>query len=394
MQQKRATVVVTGMGAVTPLGIGCTTFWQGLSGNRSAIRQIERFTVPKGVPALGATIPDEYLPTIQHAYANNFCAWSMQQVLTDLCVNVGYTAMGLSQLGRGAIFFSTHFDGDSYDQTLREGGVLTVTSTSTWSLDRWAVWLQEQTGAETATCILTTCTGANTAIGLATDWLALDLCDWALAGGMEMIHPEYLLEQDCLRALSSTGCHPFARDRDGTVMGEGAGLLLLERAENAQQRQASIYATIAGYSLYSDNTDLTRVAADGHTIRHAMQQALEAADVSTEEIGYINAAATGSPALDDAELVALRSLFPSLPPVSTIKAQIGHGIGVSGALETIATIMALQEQFLPPTLGSDPQVLGFDSVPIARPQRLMVALNNAVSMSGHICSTVLKRGLA
>ena len=384
-------VVITGMGVVSPFGVGCETFWQAISGNQCAIAPVERFAVPAGIPNLGATIPAACLAEIEQEYGGQICRWAMQKVLEETCRVAQVAPTQLRTWGEGAVFFSNHFDADAYEATMREGGQLSPAAALDWCLDRWAVWLQNQTAASHSLGIITACTGSNVALGLGFDWISSGLGKWALVGGMDMLHPELLIELDCVRMLSATGCRPFAADRDGTVLGDGAGLLLLEDAEHARQRNAPILATMAGYSLAADTTGLTKIAADGSHLAQAIRDALRQAETPAEEVGYINTSATGSPALDDAVLCALHTAFAgNPPPISSLKSQVGHSIGGSAALESIATILALQHQILPPTLG--PGSTKIDTVPYARPHAFSVAMNNAVAMSGHICTTVLKRG--
>lgn len=392
MDQRKRQVVISGMGVVSPFGVGCETFWQAISNNQCAISQIERFTMPDGIPNLGATIPATCLAEVEREYDGEICRWAMQQILAETCHMAQVTPSQLQTWGQGAVFFSNHFDADIYQATMNEGGLLSAARAQDWCLDRWATWLQTQTSAQYSQGIITACTGSNTALSLGFDWIASGLSDWALVGGMDMLHPELLIELDSVRMLSATGCRPFAKDRDGTVLGDGAGLLLLEDAEHAKQRNAPALAYMAGYGLTADTTGLTKIAADGSPLAQAMYDALRQAETPVEDVGYINTSATGSATLDDAVVCALRTVFGSnLPPVSSLKSQVGHSIGGSGTLESIATIMALQHQILPPTLGSGEGV-ALDIIPRARPHAFSVALNNAVAMSGHICTTVLKRG--
>jgi len=396
MQKSGQPVVITGMGVVSPFGVGVEKLWQAVSTNQCAISSIQRFSVAPGMAHLGATIPEACLEEVQHAYAGDLCRWIMEQTLAETCQSAHLALDQLPTLGRGIVFFSNHFDADVHQRTLKEHALVTAQGAQQWCLDFWAEWLQVRSGAERGLGVITTCTGSNTAISLSMDWVGAGLADWALVGGMDILHAEVLAELDSVRLLSPSGCRPFARDRDGTVLGDGAGLLLLERADQARKRGAKIWASLPGYGLAADTSGLTRIAADGHFLCQAMTQALQHANLPPEKIGYVNAAATGSPALDEIELLALQKIFPDQPPpISSLKAQIGHSIGASGTLETIVTVLALEHQLLPPTLGVQlaPEY-GIDIVPYARPHTFVFALNNAVSMSGHMCTTVLQRGFS
>jgi 3-oxoacyl-[acyl-carrier-protein] synthase II len=385
-------VVITGLGAVSPFGPGVVALWSNVAAGRCAIRPTTRFTVPGDITPLSATIPDEFVREINQDFGGQVCRWTMEHLLVETLASAGLTGRTLS--GRGAVFFCNHFDQDAYQAALSQGGQISPANLGDWSLDHWANWLAAQTGAETALGIITACTGANLAISLGYDWISRGRADWALVGGMDMLHPELFIEMDTLRMLSSTGCRPFSADHDGTVLGDGGGLLLLERLDLAQERGAPNQAELLGYGMATDTFAPGKLYSDGRSAYRALTLALEKAGLQPADVGYVSASATGSPAVDEVEIKALLSLFEeAAPPTSALKSQIGHSIGGSAALEAIVTIKALQEQRLPPTLGLAPYgSYPLDFVPEPRPHTFSIALNNAIAMSGHICTTVFKRG--
>jgi 3-oxoacyl-[acyl-carrier-protein] synthase II len=320
--------------------------------------------------------------------------WTVTQALRETLASAD--VRGAAPAGRGVVFFGNHFDPDAYQAAEDAGGHVAEADLDLWSMDRWALWLTRQVGAARGLGVMTACTASNLAIGLGYDWIADGQADWALVGGMELLHSEILVELDSLRMLSATGCRPFSSDHDGTIAGDGCGLLLLERWDRAIERGAPIRAELLGYGQATDTAGLSRLDPAGGSVFQAMSAALEASAVEPRNIGYINAGATGAPSVDDAELHALERMFGgSPPPTSSLKSQIGHSIGGAAAVEAIVTVQALMHQQLPPTLGlaaDTPKHLDF--VPHPRPHTFDHALNNAIAMGGHICTTVFRRWAA
>jgi 3-oxoacyl-[acyl-carrier-protein] synthase II len=366
-------VLVTGMGVVTPFGPGVDRLWTGLVSGESRIAERDRFQLPSG-PTLSAAMPDEFHAEIETRYGGRANAWAVETMLAE---TLGPSSAAPKLPGRGAVFFGNAFDGDAYadpDPKTRE-----------WRVDRWAAWLQERTGAETASCILTACTTANTAISLGADWIASGDCDWAIVGAMELLHPELLIEVDCLRMTSPTGCRPFSEDHDGTVLGDGAGLFLLESARHASERGVRGLVEVAGFGLATDG-GLGKFTSDGSAVRGMMEQALTSAELPPSAIDFINSAGTGSAQVDDLDFTGIRALFGDLPPiVYSVKPLIGQSIGGTGAVEAVATILSLLRQEVPSSL-TDPR--GPRQAPGSP---LDAALNNSIAMNGHMATTLFRR---
>ena len=235
--------------------------------------------------------------------------------------------------------------------------------------------------------ISTACSSATHAIGLAFQMVRSGMVSAAIAGGHEAPLPfGFLRAWDSMRVVSPTQCRPFSADRDGMTIGEGAAMLTLETLESAQARNAHIYAEIVGFGMSADASHITQPFAEGAA--SAMRRALKDANATTEEVGYISAHGTGTQANDSIEAAAIHQVFGPRAahiPVSSTKPLHGHSIGASGALESIATILALQENLLPANTGVteiDP-TLDLDII-LQNPRKATpkLALSNSLAFGG------------
>ena len=229
------------------------------------------------------------------------------------------------------------------------------------------------------------CASANHAIGQALAMLRSDLADVVVSGGADAsLVPGYIKSWEALRVLSPDACRPFSADRNGLVLGEGAGVLVLERWEHAAGRGARVLAELAGHGMSADGLSLT--APDAAGAADAMEAALLDADMAPGEVGYVNAHGTGTRLNDSTEAAALHRVFAGRPPpVSSIKGAIGHCLAASDALEAVATVLALRDGVLPPTAGwqtPDPECY-IDPIPgEARPVQAEAALSNSFAFGG------------
>ncbi len=232
--------------------------------------------------------------------------------------------------------------------------------------------------------VASACASANHAIGLAADTIRAGRADVMLTGGADASLVVGVFKcWEALRVLSADACRPFSRDRSGLVLGEGAGILVLEDWDHAWRRNAPILAELAGSGMSADGFDLTAPDAEGAAA--AMRAALDDAVLDAAEIGYVNAHGTGTRLNDRTESVALRQVFRRPPPVSSSKSMIGHCLSAGGALEAVATVMALHDGVLPPTAGfreADPEC-DVDCVPnVSRPAPIQAALSNSFAFGG------------
>lgn len=244
--------------------------------------------------------------------------------------------------------------------------------------------------------VASACASAGHAIGQAFHAVANGLLDLAVTGGCDApIVPGVIRAWEALGMLSPDVCRPFSRDRSGTVLGEGAGILVLEAWNKATARGARIHGEVVGFGMSADAADL--IAPDVHGAVRAMQAALDDACEPPEAVGYANAHGTGTRLNDRAEAEALRRVFgPRLPdlPVSSVKAMLGHTIGACGGIDAVVTVLALRDRILPPTMNfreADPQC-AIDCVPgRSRLTEADLALSNSFAFGGLNAVLALRR---
>lgn len=237
------------------------------------------------------------------------------------------------------------------------------------------------------------CASSNHAIGLAMQLIRSGAADVMLAGGAEAtLTFGGVKAWEGLRVLAPDACRPFSANRKGMVIGDGAGVLVLEAEDHARARGARILAEVAGFGMSADAGDI--VAPDPEGAAAAMRLALVDAGMGAEEVGYINAHGTGTLANDRSEAAAIRQVFGHAPPVSSTKSMHGHAIGATGALEALACVMALREGALPPTISyemQDPDC-ALDVVPnLVRKAQVTAALSNAFAFGGLNAVLALRR---
>lgn len=235
--------------------------------------------------------------------------------------------------------------------------------------------------------VSTACSSANHAIGLAWSHIRSGSCDLAITGGSESsITYGFLKAWEGMRVVSPDTCRPFSRNRSGLILGEGGGVLILESEDSARARGATVLAELAGFGMSADASHLTLPSPDGAAL--AMQRALDASGLAPEEIDYINAHGTATPANDPLETKAIRQVLRSASSrvaVSSTKSMHGHVLGGAGAVEAVATVLALHHQTAPPTANfteADPEC-DLDYVPnVARPMTIGAALSNSFAFGG------------
>ncbi len=248
--------------------------------------------------------------------------------------------------------------------------------------------------AETVT---TACAAGTHAIGNAARLVASGRCSVALAGGAEAVMVE-IAESGFrnMTALSNTDLsRPFDVDRDGFVMGEGAGVMVLEDWDHAVARGATIYAEVIGAASTADAHHITAPDPEGNGAIRCMELALADADISAGEVSHINAHGTSTPLNDLAESVAMRHVFANkVPPVTSVKGHLGHSLSAAGALEGVVSVLTLRHQMIPPTAGTvnvDPAI-GLDVVTKSpRPGSYDVVLSNSFGFGGHNGSVIFRR---
>ncbi len=252
--------------------------------------------------------------------------------------------------------------------------------------------------------VVTACASASHAMGNALSTIKRGEADIIFTGGSEAaVTPLGIAAFSAMKALSvrsgdpKAASRPFDRDRDGFVMGEGAGILIVEELEHARKRGAKFYAELASVGASGDAGHITQPAEDGQGAANAMSAALRYAGVDPSEVNYINAHGTGTPLGDIAETVAIKRVFrdhAAKLAISSTKSSIGHLLGASGGVEMVATVMAMNHNIAPPTINLDrpDPACDLDYVPnVARDMRIQVALSNSFGFGGHNACVCVKR---
>lgn len=401
-------IVVTGMGAVTPFGVGVSSFWEGIvSGKSAAVETADEYLkqwAPVTAPAADFD-PRQYLNPKQIQQTDRFTQMALvaaAEALEDAGWKDGDGLLDSYEPVRIGISVGCALGGI---QTLEEGSARLASGKSNKVSARLVpkaipnaagAALAKQFGIHGPVMTYSTaCASSANSIGEAAYWLQLDKADMVLAGGTEcLFSPSILSSLRSAGALASSGgdfsawSRPFDKNRTGMVMGEGAAFVVLEKLEHAIARQATIYAELIGYGTSNDAYHETSPDPTGRSAKLAMEAALRSAGLTIGDIDYINAHATATPAGDLAESTALRELFGEQLdriPVSSIKGAIGHLLGTAGAIESIACIKAIEDGILPPTINctDKEEWAPADIIPEkGRKQSIQTALSNSFGFGG------------
>ncbi len=415
-------VAVTGLGMVTPLGCGVENTWRRLVAAESGISRVEKFDVsdlackiagqiPRGDGANGTFNPDQWMEPKEQRKVDDFILYAMaaaQQALDDADwhprtyedqivsgVLVGSGIGGIEGIAETALLL--HERGPRRVSPFFIPGRIINLASGYISI------AHSLKGPNHA--VVTACSTGAHAIGDAGRLIALGDADVMVAGGTESpISRISLAGFAACRALSTgfndtpqRASRPYDRDRDGFVMGEGAGAVVLEEYEHAKRRGARIYGELVGYGLSGDAFHITAPAEDGDGALRCMQAAIRRAEISPGDIDYINAHGTSTPLGDEIELKAVERLVGNAAgktTMSSTKSSIGHLLGAAGAVEAIFCLLAIRDQIAPPTINLDnPSVAtAIDLAPHqARKRNIDIALSNSFGFGGTNASLVFRR---
>jgi 3-oxoacyl-[acyl-carrier-protein] synthase II len=394
-------VVVTGLGVVSPLGVGADAYWCALSRGASGIRRITRFDPSPFASQIAGEVPDfdplAYLPRRDVVRTDPFIHYALvaaYQAVADAKIQIE------GQNQRVGVCIASSMGGISqflgaYDTLQREGpGGIGAYAMPGYLPNMAAGWVSMRMQARGPIAApATACAAAGQAIGDALRMIQRGDADAMLAGGADaLIHPVVLGCFCALRALSTNNTdpagasRPFDKQRDGFVLAEGAGVLVLEELESARGRGAHIYAELVGYGLTADAHHPTAPSDDGPA--RAMTLALADGGLRPDLVDYVNAHGTSTPYNDLNETRAIKQAFGDHArrlAVSSTKSMTGHLNGAAGAVEAIATVLALERQLLPPTINyrtPDPDC-DLDYVPNrARPAPVRAAISNSFAFGG------------
>jgi 3-oxoacyl-[acyl-carrier-protein] synthase II len=392
-------VLVTGLGVVSPYGCGRRAFWDGLAAGRCAIGPIALFETDGFRSRSGAEVPaDTALPGVsrRRARADRFALAAADEAVRDAGLSraeLGPAAVVVGGIGGGMLEIEAWYwrlERDGVDDPRLRVALPTVLPFAHADL----VARRYGTTGPKETVVLA-CSSGGAALGLAAELIASGAAPLALAGGVDAMTRICFMGFNALKLLDPEPCRPFARDRRGMSLGEGAGFVVLEDEAHARARGARGYAELAGYGLTTDAWHLTAPHPDGEGSVRAMAEALERAGVPASAVGYVNAHGTGTPQNDRVEAVALRKLFdPESVLVSANKSLVGHAMAAAGALEAIATVLTLAHDLIPPTANlaePDPEI-GFDCVSgVARAATVEYAMSNSFGFGGQNLSLLFRR---
>ena len=406
-------VVVTGLGAVTPLGNDPETYWRNLTGGESGAGPITMFD-PSEFPVKFACElkdfdPTEYIERRKARKIDRFAQMILaaaRQAEADSGIDVGAESDRIGVSVATGIGGLQSFQDCAY--TLKDRGADRVNPQSIPAIipNMGAAWVSMELGTRgplTSQC--TACAASNMAVGEGMDAIRLGRADVVLAGGTEAGITEVgIAGFGAMRALSrrndapEKASRPFDAGRDGFVMGEAGAIVVLESLEHAQARGAKVYAEIVGYGLSSDAQHVTEPDPTGRHPARAIKMALDSAGMSPEDIDYVNAHGTSTPLGDASETrvikLALGEEKAYKTPISSTKGATGHCLGASGAIEAVACILAVRDGIVPPTINyedEDPEC-DLDYIPNeSRKTDVRVALSNNFGFGGHNACLVIKR---
>jgi 3-oxoacyl-[acyl-carrier-protein] synthase II len=404
-------VVITGLGVVTPVGNTVETFWKNLTEGRSGIRKIQAFDTSE----YDCQIAGEVRDFDPKDFFNNFKDARRTDRFTQLAMaaakmSVQDSGLELDRVNRDrfGVLVSSGIGGlktleDQHNILMNKGPSRVSPFTIPMLISNMASGLISMGFGlrGPSMCIVTACATSNNAIGESWRMIKFGDADAFLAGGSEAsIVSIGLAGFSAMKALSrrndepERASRPFDRDRDGFVMSEGAGVVVVEELEHAKARGAKIYCELSGYGLSADAYHITAPPEDGEGAVRAIKLALEHARISPEKVDYINAHATSTDIGDICETRAIKTVFGDYAhqvSISSTKSMTGHCLGGAGAVEMAACALAIRDGVIPPTINlenPDPQC-DLDYTPnVAREKKVRVAVNNSFGFGGHNATLV------
>lgn len=405
-------VVATGLGLITPLGIGVEESWSALCAGKSGIAEITRFDASDFNTKIAGEVKDfhaqDFLPKKEARRTESFIAYA-----------VAASRMALED--SGLVIDSSNAERVGVLTGCGLGGLLMLEQTSR-TLDKKGPrrvspffipmmignmapgMISIHLGAKGPnSSIATACAAGTHAIGEAYKIIKTGAADAMITGGVEsVITPTCVAGFNAMKALSTRNeepqkaSRPFDRDRDGFVVGEGGGILVLESLDRALARHARIYAEIIGYGMSGDGFHMTAPSPDGEGAARCMAASLVDAGIAYTEIDYINAHGTSTPLNDLYETIAVKSVFKEkapLIPISSTKSMTGHLLGAAGGVETVFTVLTINDNVIPPTINldnPDPQC-DLDYVPnVSRKTDVRTAMTNSFGFGGTNATLILK----
>jgi len=373
MSEPAVRVVITGAGAITPLGLSAAASWQRLMAGDSAVHEWPDLLAAGYRCARAGRIEGFEAEPLRRGRALAIAA--AEQAVES-------AGIGLPPERTGVFIGSTLGESEAFERAA-EGADIDVAG---FGVASFGEGLRARFGLRGASqSLATACAAGNYAVGAALAALRAGRIDVALAGGAEPFSRLSMVGFSRSRAMAADACRPFDEQRSGMLLGEGAAMFVLERADDALRRGAVPLAEVVALGLSCDAHHPTAPRPDGSGMRAAMQRALDAAGIAPAQVDWVNAHGTGTRASDAAEALALRDLFGAVVPrVSGSKGALGHALGAAAAIELAMCLEGLRAQLVPPTAGhdrADPDA-GVACTQVATPARLRWVMNNAFAFGG------------
>jgi len=406
-------IVVTGLGVAAPLGVGVDTFWANMQAGKSGVRPVSLYEIGDAPVRIAAEVPDfdpRNFMDLKEARRISRASQLAVAAAREAVADAGIVITDENRHRIGAMIAdgsSSAFDTEQAVETIVTRGSHKVSpfyiTLSLPNMPSCQVSIQLGLRGYNTT-VATACAASTQAIGEAMYVLLRGDADVILAGGSEApIARLSLASFGAARALSQRNddpehaSRPFDAQRDGFVLGEGAGVLVLERLSHAKRRGARIIAEVIGYGASSDAYHVTAPHPEGDGAVRAMQIAMQKANLTVADVDHINAHATSTPLGDAVETLAIKRVFGDRAyqiPITAPKSMIGHLTAAAGAVEALAMVLTLRDQIIPPTINlanADPQC-DLDYVPnVARPALVNVALNNSFGFGGINAVVAMRR---
>ncbi len=395
-------VVVTGLGVISSVGIGKDEFWKSIINGKSGISKVTSFDTQEFRCHLGGEI--------KNFYPEDFIAKKKVGFLgrtSQLAISAAILALQDAKLSIKAINKKTGiFIGTTMGERPLEESIDLWAKDGYLKIDKAKILYASANNISANIAeyfkiigpnylIPTACAAGNYAIGYAFDLVSKGDLDYAIAGGADAFSKNAYFGFHRLYAMAPLKCQPFDKNRKGMMVGEGAGILILESLDSALKRNADIYAEVIGYGLSCDAFHITAAQTKG--IEKVILKALKDANIKKEDVDYINVHGTGTPSNDKTECAAIKNVFKEkikTISISSIKSMLGHAMGAASAIEALTCCMVVKEDVIPPTINyetPDPNC-DIDCTPNkAKRKKINIALNNAYAFGGNNTCLVIKK---
>ncbi len=405
-------VVVTGMGLITPLGIGVNETWEGLCSGKSGIGEITKFDTTNFKTKIAGEVkdfnPEDFLPTKEAKRTELFIAYAI--AAARMAVEDSGLKIDSSNGDRVGVITGCGLGGLG----IMERTIVSIDKQGPKRVSPFFIpmmignmapgMISIHCGAKGPnSSIATACAAGAHAVGNSFKIIQRGAADAMITGGVEAVVTSTCVAGfNAMKALSTRNdppekaSRPFDRDRDGFIVGEGSGIVILEALENALERGAHIYAEIAGFGMSGDGYHMTSPSPDGDGMIRCMKAAIDDAGIAYGEVDYINAHGTSTPLNDLYETRAVKSVFKDKAysiPISSTKSMTGHLLGGAGGIETVFTALTIHEGVIPPTINHEnpAEECDLDYVPnVARKKNVKIAMTNSFGFGGTNASLVIK----